>query len=81
MIDWNALAEKHKLGTTDVERTLTLVCRELAKLVPQEIAEPGTMTVQHVKFPEEFNLEMRDGKPVVRIPGDATIEGEDSASG
>lgn len=41
MTDWNALAEKHKLGTTDAERTLTLLCREMAKLVPQELPMPG----------------------------------------
>lgn len=45
MIDWNALAEKHKLGSTDVERTVTLLCREMAKLVPQELPMPGERLV------------------------------------
>lgn len=43
MIDWNALAEQHKRGSTELERTVTLLCREMAKLVPQEVAEPGEM--------------------------------------
>lgn len=48
MIDWNALAEQHKRGSTDLERTVTLLCREMAKLVPQEMVWPDEPATQGV---------------------------------